>query len=172
MMKQWLACLVLLSFVCSSLSRIIDTPTDVKEHIDSLLSTARPQALELFEYEMMMILIHKDTSAHFGGRLVFEFQSNERNSIFELDAKSLDEVRNGNQIRTFRIPIEHRKLKSIKATFIAGSGFLHLTKVKVKPLFVNESRRKRLNGLCANFYKDALTTNQSYTEKLDYCETW
>ncbi|KAI1298013.1 hypothetical protein HDE_04342 [Halotydeus destructor] len=167
-MMQFQTYLFLVIVVSSSFARLIDTPTDVLEHIDSILSTEGPRPAELFEYEMKIRTYTKHETTHYGGKLILEFQSKESNSMFEVDAEILDDE-DATHVWTLRMPIGHRKLKSIKATFVSDHGYIHLAAVNLKPLFAKYNRPKHLNTLCSSFDKHELNAGQSWTQEVRYC---
>ncbi|KAI1298010.1 hypothetical protein HDE_04347 [Halotydeus destructor] len=181
-MKVWLKFLLAVSLVSSNLSRIIETPQEVKEHIDRIVNTPptpttttfkntkRPQD-KLVEYELYIQLLKKKSSSPHPGKLLLQFNSVKRNSTYQIDSPTLNKVRQGSRLRNIQLPIKFRNLKSVKAKFIGddAQASLNLGKIMLKPFLTASSSNTAFNGRCAIFSAKNLLTNKGSTKVLESC---
>ncbi|KAI1286663.1 Stearoyl-CoA desaturase 5 [Halotydeus destructor] len=163
-MKTLLTCLCLVVFVSELSSRVIETPPEIKDHIDG-----SPPLIQLFEYRMMMKLVSRDVPQH-RGKLVFDFLSEQgQHARFVIDEETLEDMEDGGRVPDFRLPIHHNKFKSLTVTFLTQETYsaLFISDVKVKAMYLD--RAEYINGMCAYFSNDRLMNNQSVTAGLYGC---
>ncbi|KAI1287537.1 hypothetical protein HDE_10050 [Halotydeus destructor] len=185
-MAKLLPCLLFISVMSPLMSRVIETPTEIEEHIKQQLDgssttteiaptrpTKRNLQPKLVEYSLDIEMLQRWAPSWQGGRLVFQFASRKRSVRHEIDRRTLTGYMLGNRIPNVLIPIKYRDLRFLNATFYGDMAMHSLTigRVALKPMLTPPG--KNSNARCAYFSHhpkvQALPSEETLKRPFEYC---